>query len=108
MNVSQLFLWNMWYLLSVSYLSGSNDCYLWTTDDSKSNQEKANAITIETTAYALLTAVALKDSEWADKTACWLTTQENYMGGYRSSQVTEVLDWELPKPPKKSLSLDIL
>ncbi|KAI3360945.1 hypothetical protein L3Q82_013149, partial [Scortum barcoo] len=41
---------------------------------------------IETTAYALLAAVELKQTKWADKAACWLITQENYYGGYRSSQ----------------------
>ncbi|CAK6960493.1 complement C4-B isoform X1 [Scomber scombrus] len=78
----------VWTKLKNKATTGLNGCYLWTTDVSKSNQEKANAITIETTAYALLTAVALGHTEWADKTACWLTTQENYMGGYRSSQDT--------------------
>uniref|UniRef100_A0AAY5KEE8 Complement 4B (Chido blood group) n=1 Tax=Esox lucius TaxID=8010 RepID=A0AAY5KEE8_ESOLU len=45
------------------------------------------AITVETTAYALLTAVAHKKTEWADSAACWLTSQENYGGGFKSTQV---------------------
>uniref|UniRef100_A0A674EB75 Complement C4B (Chido/Rodgers blood group) n=1 Tax=Salmo trutta TaxID=8032 RepID=A0A674EB75_SALTR len=48
------------------------------------------AITVETTAYALLTAVAHKDTEWADSAACWLTSQENYGGGFKSTQDTIV------------------
>uniref|UniRef100_A0A8C7L3S7 Complement C4B (Chido/Rodgers blood group) n=1 Tax=Oncorhynchus kisutch TaxID=8019 RepID=A0A8C7L3S7_ONCKI len=48
------------------------------------------AITVETTAYALLTAVAHKDAEWADSAACWLTSQENYGGGFKSTQDTIV------------------
>lgn len=58
-----------------------------TTDTSEKKQERADAITIETTAYALLTAVTLKKTTWADKAACWLISQENYFGGFRSSQV---------------------
>uniref|UniRef100_A0A7N6AWB9 Complement 4B (Chido blood group) n=1 Tax=Anabas testudineus TaxID=64144 RepID=A0A7N6AWB9_ANATE len=64
-----------------------NDCYLWTSDPRK-NREKADAITVETSAYALLTAIALKKVEHAKQTACWLTTQENFFGGFKSSQDT--------------------
>uniref|UniRef100_A0A7N6AJJ2 Complement 4B (Chido blood group) n=1 Tax=Anabas testudineus TaxID=64144 RepID=A0A7N6AJJ2_ANATE len=49
---------------------------------------KADAITVETSAYALLTAIALKKVEHAKQTACWLTTQENFFGGFKSSQDT--------------------
>ncbi|XP_053183414.1 complement C4-B isoform X2 [Scomber japonicus] len=79
---------DVWKKLQDKATLGLDGCYLWTTDVSKSNQERANAITIETTAYALLTTVALGHTEWADKTACWLTTQENYEGGYTTSQDT--------------------
>lgn len=94
MNVLQYaIIWNVWHLLSVWYLSGKNDCYLWTADPSKQNQERADGITVEGTAYALLTAVELGHTRWADQTACWLSTQENYSGGFKSSQVTGLLDW---------------
>lgn len=75
------------YLLSISKLSGKNGCYLWTTDANPQNQKRADAITVDATSYALLTAVELGQTERADKTACWLTTQENYLGGFKSSQV---------------------
>ncbi|XP_041844609.1 complement C4-B isoform X2 [Melanotaenia boesemani] len=61
-----------------------NGCYMWTNNPS----DQAKATAVETTAYALLTAVAHDDRKWADEIACWLTSQENYFGGYRSSQDT--------------------
>ncbi|XP_042278740.1 complement C4-B [Thunnus maccoyii] len=79
---------SFWIRLRGMATEGKNSCYLWTADASKGNQEKADAITVETTAYALLTAVALGHTEWADKAACWLTTQENYFGGYKATQDT--------------------
>ncbi|KAJ0066179.1 hypothetical protein NL108_001426 [Boleophthalmus pectinirostris] len=48
------------------------------------------AITVEATAYALLTAVALKEVQQAHKLAHWLSTQENYFDGFYSSQDTLV------------------
>lgn len=78
----------VWTKLHTMATEGRNGCYLWTTDTSPKNQETADGITVETSAYALLTAVALQHSQWADKAACWLVTQENYFGGYRSSQDT--------------------
>lgn len=45
------------------------------------------ALNVETSAYALLTAVALQERESANKLAKWLTKQENYHGGFKSSQV---------------------
>lgn len=83
------------FLLSISKLSGQNGCYLWTTDANPQNQKRADAITVDATSYALLTAVELGQTKWADKTACWLTTQENYLGGFKSSQVIYMLDWEM-------------
>lgn len=65
---------------------------MWTADAAQQNGEYADAMTIETTAYALLTAVAQNKTEMADKIACWLTTQESYSGRYRSTQVTWMLD----------------
>ncbi|XP_038567629.1 complement C4-B-like [Micropterus salmoides] len=76
-----------WTKLQALASEGNNGCYLWTTDANQ-NRERADVITVETTAYALLTAVELGHTEWADKAACWLTTQENYFGGYKSTQDT--------------------
>ncbi|KAM9851517.1 complement C4-B [Aulostomus maculatus] len=77
-----------WDKLQAMASEGENGCYVWTTSANKWNGDQADAFTIETTAYALLTAVAQGKKDWADKAACWLTTQENYFGGYRSSQDT--------------------
>lgn len=73
-------------------LSDENHCYLWTDNLSQVNKKQADAITVETTAYALLTAVELVNYDWADQIACWLTRQENYFGGYKSTQVTAMPD----------------
>ncbi|XP_023280702.1 complement C4-like [Seriola lalandi dorsalis] len=77
-----------WTRLQAMAIERADGCYLWTTDPTTRNDNKADAITVETTAYALLTAVALKHTEWADKAACWLISQENYFGTYRSTQDT--------------------
>ena len=45
------------------------------------------ATAVETAAYALLAAVALKERQQAHTFAHWLTTQENFYGGFWSSQV---------------------
>jgi hypothetical protein len=71
------------------------------------NEEKKHyvptteAITVETTAYALLTAVAHKDAEWADSAACWLTSQENYGGGFKSTQVRYTVLMEETSSPHR-------
>lgn len=78
-------------VLAIFSFPGEKDCYLWTTDPSPENQKSASAITVDSTSYALLAAVELRKHEWADKIACWLTTQENYFGGFKSSQVMKTL-----------------
>ncbi|KAL7875318.1 hypothetical protein SRHO_G00062880 [Serrasalmus rhombeus] len=50
----------------------------------------AVALTVETTAYALLTALAHGDTEEAKAAACFLSSQENYEGGFKSTQDTIV------------------
>lgn len=45
------------------------------------------ALTVETTAYALLTALVQNDLITADAAACFLSSQENYEGGFKSTQV---------------------
>uniref|UniRef100_A0A8K9UXE6 Complement 4B (Chido blood group) n=1 Tax=Oncorhynchus mykiss TaxID=8022 RepID=A0A8K9UXE6_ONCMY len=77
-------------------LATEDNCRGWYANAGMVNEEKKHyvptteAITVETTAYALLTAVAHKDAEWADSAACWLTSQENYGGGFKSTQDTIV------------------
>ncbi|MED6273340.1 hypothetical protein CHARACLAT_005378, partial [Characodon lateralis] len=73
---------NAWNKLQSMVTTDENNCYLWT------NSATTTAITIETTSYALLAAVKNGDNEWANRTACWLVSQENYFGGQRSSQDT--------------------
>uniref|UniRef100_A0A3B3ZX95 Uncharacterized protein n=1 Tax=Periophthalmus magnuspinnatus TaxID=409849 RepID=A0A3B3ZX95_9GOBI len=65
------------------------------------------AITVETTAYALLTAVALKEVQQANKLAHWLTTQENYYGGFYSSQVRKVFHLMEPKDICDKVSIEV-
>ncbi|XP_070823248.1 complement C4-B [Chaetodon trifascialis] len=77
-----------WTKLQAVATEGENGCYLFTTDASPQNKKKADAITIDATAYALIAAVELGHNDYAHKIACWLTTQENYFGGFRSSQDT--------------------
>ncbi|XP_051262420.1 complement C4 [Dicentrarchus labrax] len=79
---------SVWSKLQALATEAENGCYLWTTNASPQNQKTADGITVETTAYALLNAVELGHTMWADKTACWLTTQENYFRGFISSQDT--------------------
>lgn len=78
-------------VLTVFSFPGEKDCYLWTTDPSPDNQKSASAITVDSTSYALLAAVELGKIQWAHRIACWLTTQENYLGGFKSSQVMKTL-----------------
>ncbi|XP_043973497.1 complement C4-B [Gambusia affinis] len=73
-----------WEKLQSMVTTDENGCYMWTNS---TNQE---AITIETTAYALLAAVKNNNTQWANLTACWLVRQENYKGGYRSTQDTNM------------------
>uniref|UniRef100_A0A3B1JUU4 Complement C4B (Chido/Rodgers blood group) n=1 Tax=Astyanax mexicanus TaxID=7994 RepID=A0A3B1JUU4_ASTMX len=46
------------------------------------------ALTVETTAYALLTALAWGNQSEAKAAACFLSSQENYEGGFKSTQDT--------------------
>ncbi|KAL0973115.1 hypothetical protein UPYG_G00199170 [Umbra pygmaea] len=50
----------------------------------------AQAISVETTAYALLQSLAKKDLSYATPIARWLTEQRQYGGGFRSTQDTVV------------------
>lgn len=46
------------------------------------------ALTVETTAYALMTALKQNDLITAHAAACYLSSQENYEGGFKSTQVS--------------------
>lgn len=46
------------------------------------------ALTVETTAYALMTALEQNDLKTAHAAACFLSSQENYEGGFKSTQVS--------------------
>ncbi|CAL8286667.1 unnamed protein product [Merluccius merluccius] len=78
-----------WQQLQALATLDNNGCRLWKSDP-KSLAAVEDAITVETTAYALLTAVAHEDSEYADAASCWLVGQENYGGGFMSTQDTIV------------------
>ncbi|XP_054903924.1 complement C4-B [Poeciliopsis prolifica] len=75
-----------WEKLQSMVTTDENGCYMWTNSTDPYEQ----AITIETTAYALLAAVKNNNTHWANLTACWLVRQENYKGGYRSTQDTNM------------------
>ncbi|XP_027013009.2 complement C4 [Tachysurus fulvidraco] len=53
-------------------------------------EKKADAISIEATAYGLLQAVIMKDKQKAQNIATWLTEQRKYGGGFQSTQDTVV------------------
>ncbi|XP_007570073.1 complement C4-B-like isoform X1 [Poecilia formosa] len=76
-----------WEKLKSMATKDENGCYMWTNG---TDSERQNAITVETTAYALLAAVKNNNTHWANLTACWLVRQENYKGGYRSTQDTNM------------------
>ncbi|KAM6967498.1 complement C4-B [Aplochiton taeniatus] len=101
-----------WIKLQKLATKGEDGCRHWKANAELVNQEKPSyygpppveAITVETTAYALLTAVQHGDTEWADAAACWLTSQENYGGGFKSTQDTIVAlealsEYALKRPP---------
>uniref|UniRef100_A0A8C0YE72 Complement C4B (Chido/Rodgers blood group) n=1 Tax=Cyprinus carpio carpio TaxID=630221 RepID=A0A8C0YE72_CYPCA len=72
------------------------ECLVWQDDENARlvNEAKTNrvppgvALTVETTAYALLTALVQNDLITADAAACFLSSQENYEGGFKSTQDT--------------------
>lgn len=58
-------------------------------EKNKQNVPPTMALTVETTAYALLAAIKLKDFENAKMAVCFLSSQENYEGGFKSTQVSQ-------------------
>ncbi|XP_041068274.1 complement C4-B-like [Carcharodon carcharias] len=67
-----------------------NDVRYWNADKTSERAHQASAITIETTSYALLQTVAMKDLNYAKPIVKWLTEQRRYEGGFRSTQDTVV------------------
>ncbi|XP_050986493.1 complement C4-B [Labeo rohita] len=74
----------------------AEECLVWQDDENMRlvNEAKTSrvppgmALTVETTAYALLTALAQDDLITAHAAACFLSSQENYEGGFKSTQDT--------------------
>ncbi|MBN3273777.1 CO4 protein, partial [Polyodon spathula] len=58
-------------------------------EDKAHSVPQAQAITVEMTAYGLLAALANKDKELAESVYLWLSEQQNYGGGFRSTQVSQ-------------------
>ncbi|KAI7806480.1 putative complement C4 [Triplophysa rosa] len=96
-----------------------NECLVWGNEDTMRLENEARgylvpsgvALTIESTAYALLTALKHKDLETARRAACFLSSQENYEGGFKSTQDTivalEALSeyrLSIPEPPITSIN----
>ncbi|KAJ8004754.1 hypothetical protein DPEC_G00139570 [Dallia pectoralis] len=108
-----------WNQLKELAIKDKNNCTSWSANAQLVGEEKTwwvpitEAITVETTAYALLTAVAHKDTEWANSAACWLTSQENYGGGFKSTQDTIVAlealsEYALYRPPPSITDVNVL
>ncbi|KAK2903268.1 hypothetical protein Q8A67_007981 [Cirrhinus molitorella] len=79
-----------------SFAKPVGDCLVWQDDDNIRVLNEAKtylvpsgmALTVETTSYALLTALAHSDLTTAHAAACFLSSQENYEGGFKSTQDT--------------------
>uniref|UniRef100_A0A8C5D0A4 Anaphylatoxin-like domain-containing protein n=1 Tax=Gadus morhua TaxID=8049 RepID=A0A8C5D0A4_GADMO len=100
-----------WKQLQALAAEDDNGCRSWKDDPQSSSQQ--DAITVETTAYALLTAVAHQDFPWADNASCWLVAQENYGGGFMSTQDTIVAlealaEYDVKKPAKSFNKINTL
>nr|BAU69622.1 C43 [Sphyrna zygaena] len=67
-----------------------NNARYWKADEMPHGAQQASAITIETTSYALLQTIAMKELNYAKPIVKWLTEQQRYEGGFRSTQDTAV------------------
>lgn len=97
------------YSLSVRRAEDITRALHWSKFEAKDN----TALNVETSAYALLTAVALQERESANKLAKWLTKQENYHGGFKSSQDTLITlealaEYELMQPLRSESNIEAL
>ncbi|KAG7259040.1 hypothetical protein CRUP_009966, partial [Coryphaenoides rupestris] len=73
-----------WRQLQALSTLDDKGCRMWEAGP-KGRPKEETAISVETTAYALLTALAHQDIPWADSASCWLVAQENYGGGFKST-----------------------
>lgn len=62
----------------------------WNANGGRGSVGKAMAESVETTAYALLTMLSVRDMKTAKLAANWLTEQRKYGGGFQSTQDTVV------------------
>ncbi|XP_024123084.2 complement C4-B isoform X1 [Oryzias melastigma] len=100
-----------WRKLQSMVKEDNSGRYFWSDDPNMDSEALADGITIQTSAYALLTAVQLQERTWADKTAEWLVSQENYNGGYRSTHDTTLAlealsEYELKKSSCSEANVD--
>lgn len=99
-----------WRQLQALSTLDDKGCRVWNVGPTASAEEQT-AITVEATAYALMTAVAHRDIQWADKASCWLVAQENYGGGFKSTQDTIVAlealaEYDVNKPTEPFRSVE--
>ncbi|XP_076137812.1 complement C4-B-like [Alosa pseudoharengus] len=71
--------------------TSKNMCF-WGPKKAQSPDVKARAdpLSLETTAYALLQTLAMKDTQYARKIVSWITEQRKFGGGFHSTQDTVV------------------
>ncbi|KAG5269340.1 hypothetical protein AALO_G00200920 [Alosa alosa] len=71
--------------------TSKNMCF-WAPKKAQSPDVKARAdpLSLETTAYALLQTLAVGDTQYARKIASWITEQRKFGGGFHSTQDTVV------------------
>ncbi|XP_078073656.1 complement C4-like [Mustelus asterias] len=67
-----------------------NNARYWKADETPHGAQQASATTIETTSYALLQTITMKELNYAKPIVKWLTEQQGYEGGFRSTQDTAV------------------
>nr|BAU69621.1 C42 [Sphyrna zygaena] len=78
-------------LRAIASYDPEQDIRYWKVDEALTPCGKqASAITVETTSYALLQTLLRNDIDYAMPIVNWLTEQQNYGGGFRSTQDTVV------------------
>uniref|UniRef100_UPI00398EFD61 complement C4-like n=1 Tax=Pristiophorus japonicus TaxID=55135 RepID=UPI00398EFD61 len=85
-------------LKKIAIYDKENNTRHWNADETTLHDKESNlgrvppasAISVETTSYALLQTIAMKDLYYANAIVKWLTEQRNYGGGFRSTQDTVI------------------
>lgn len=75
----------------ICWYSGEPVVYRFWKDDLQQDRSAPNSGTahmVETTAYALLTFLSLKDINYVNPIIKWLSEEQRYGGGFYSTQVT--------------------